>query len=489
MKTLTEINLEKSRSGVYKDNPENRRLHRVGQRYGAPAKDDHSASKPSGEAPVKEEGKKPKIKVNSDIKIGGSLLDYHSPEEFDTAKNGSHITLWQDGKIVNSIERTGGKWISKTSSGEKELTSSEVIDLYMKYKDREEGRSTSFYMNFKPTSTVKKPQQKTSSEQRKKDLERVKAMTDDELASIALGYDAEKHAKADAAHKQAKEAFKKKWGDGLTSAVSKISSIEDVKELLRDSQELGEKLGQAQRSSPYTSETLQALRRRINNKLKKGEPLDDMNIGNFAVEHERSFWKENDFLARDAERFAEAFQKDLDSGPTSMGELYWAESAYNKATDKDLKAKDFNRLVNIVAEHQNRKPRQMRGESTIGGYEDFKRVMSNLDTEDGGESKVKEKEGSRGEKETFTRVNFSDIPNAHKVNLKKYLSAKRKKAVDEAWSKAKFDSVSREKAGVFQESYNKLREQFNNNFDSMSKAERAELLYRILKLKNAMEKK
>lgn len=89
----------------------------------------------------------------------------------------------------------------------------------------------------------------------------------------------------------------------------------------------------------------------------------------------------------------------------------------------------------------------------------------------------------------FTRVSFPDIPNAHKVNLTKYLSAKRKKAVDDAWDKAKFDSLPREKAGVFQEGYNKLREQFNTNFDSMSKAERAELLYKILKMKNAMERK
>lgn len=87
------------------------------------------------------------------------------------------------------------------------------------------------------------------------------------------------------------------------------------------------------------------------------------------------------------------------------------------------------------------------------------------------------------------RMTFDDIPNAHKVNLKKYLSAKRKAAVDEAWNKAGFDRVTRERAGVFQEAYNKLRGQFNNNFDSMSKAERAELLYRILKVKNSIEKK
>ena len=88
----------------------------------------------------------------------------------------------------------------------------------------------------------------------------------------------------------------------------------------------------------------------------------------------------------------------------------------------------------------------------------------------------------------FTRVSFPDMPNSGKVNLKKYLSDKRKKAVDEAWNKAGFDRVTRERAGVFQEGYNKLREQFNNNFDDMSKSERAELLYKILKMKNAMKK-
>ena len=68
------------------------------------------------------------------------------------------------------------------------------------------------------------------------------------------------------------------------------------------------------------------------------------------------------------------------------------------------------------------------------------------------------------------------------------VSLEGKAAVDEAWNKAGFDNVTRERVGVFQESYNKLREQFNNSFDSMSKAERAELLYKILKVKNSMER-
>ena len=222
MKTLTEINLEKSRSGVYKDNPENRRLHRVGQRYGQPKKEEGSKGasslptkvdlesskdgssiivkndktrnivifyskrggkwfsnhsmmtggvetnpermlrtlqgykrepysikpdlnveggasdtekKDSGASSVGE--KELKVKVNPEFKVGDTLLDLYSKEDFDTVKNGGHISFWEGGSIVNSIERRDNKWVSKTSSGEKEISSKEVYSLLKKYYDNE----------------------------------------------------------------------------------------------------------------------------------------------------------------------------------------------------------------------------------------------------------------------------------------------------------------------------------------------------------------
>ena len=569
MKTLTEINLEKSRSGVYKDNPENRRLHRVGQRYGSSGREEDPAAAPlnnrkggsivnrSGKSKegvsknkrgisgvylygVKKDGsayskpefhrffgdeksaedvisrlekqnpgqkfvkdkdgtssveeKELKVKVNPELKVGDTLLDLYSKEDFDTVKNGGHISFWDGGSIVNSIERRDNKWVSKTSSGEKEISSKEVYSLLKKYYDneknnKEEGKKLSFSLKVNPKPQPKPQPQPTTESQKKEYIDRVKKMSDDELAHIALGYSAEKYAKANADYEKAKAAFKKKWGDGISGMVDRISSMKDVDELLKDSQELGKKLKDAQTSSPYTPETIQALRRRVINQLKRGVSIDDVEVRNFAVEHQRSYWKEGDFTARQGEFLADALKRDAATLPAKgdMGDLYWTESTLEKYFDKKLTAKEFNKLVNMVAEQQGRTPNRMRGESTIGGFDDFKRVMSNLDTEDG-QPKDKKPEVQQG-KENFTRVNFADIPNAHKVNLKKYLSEKRKAAVDEAWNKAGFDNVSREKAGVFQEGYNKLREQFNNNFDSMSKAERAELLYKILKMKNAMEKK
>lgn len=456
MKTLTEIAIEKSRAGVYKDNPENRRLHRVGQRYGDPKKEELASKKPS------------------------RTVD--------------------ENKI-------------------------------------------------------------------KEDLAKVKAMSDEELVSKFLHYDAEKYAKADKAYKKAKSAFQKKWGDGLENIIDKISSIDDAKELLKDSEALGGKLKEAQGNSPYTAKTLQALRRMVSNKLKKGESLDGMNIGAVMVERERSFWKEKDFTAREGEVLASALLRDAASMPAKgdMGDLYWTEADIRKYLHKKLSVKEFNKLVGIVADHQGRQPRQQRGESTIGGYEDFERVMSNLDTEDGqpkeekkgsgderfrkivessnpdgkeafheiepeamddetlssfirftndnaynsglnpktkenlkkwrtlaeGERRRRKKDAADGSpksekaEETFTRVNIPDIPNSGKVNLKKYLSAKRKAAVDEAWSKAG-DNLSPER---LKQVYDGLVSAFNEKFDSTPKAERAENLYTILKVKNAIEKK
>ena len=578
MKTLTEINLEKSRSGVYKDNEENRRLHRVGQRYGEPKKEEGSKGasslptkgdlesskdgssiivkndktrnivifyskrggkwfsnhsmmtggietnpermlrtlqgykrepysikpdlnveggasdtekKDSGASSVGE--KELKVKVNPEFKVGDTLLDLYSKEDFDTVKNGGHISFWEGGSIVNSIERRDNKWVSKTSSGEKEISSKEVYSLLKKYYDneknnKEEGKKLSFHLKVNP-KPQSKPQSKPTTESQKKEyIDRVHKMSDDELAHIALGYSAEKYAKANAAYEKAKAAFKKKWGDGISGMVDRISSMKDVEELLKDSQELGKKLTDAQTSSPYTPETIQALRRRVINQLKKGVSIDNVEVRNFAVQHQRSYWNEGDFTSRQGEFLANALKRDAAALPAKgdMGDLYWTESTLEKYFDKKLSAKEFNKLVNMVAEQQGRKPNRMRGESTIGGYEDFKRVMSNLDTEDGGESKVKEKEGFKGEKETFTRVNFAEMPNAHKVNLKKYLSAKRKAVVDK-----QFEQVERsvKKGTDFSEALKGMIEKFNNDFEGMSKAERAERLYAVMRMKNILEKK
>ncbi len=77
MLNLTEISILKSRSGVYQDTPKNRRLHRVGMKYGAEKKQDdpEADKKPKGQ---EEQPEQPKKERNGDsVKRELELLEEH----------------------------------------------------------------------------------------------------------------------------------------------------------------------------------------------------------------------------------------------------------------------------------------------------------------------------------------------------------------------------------------------------------------------------
>lgn len=455
MKSLIDINIEKSRSGVYKDNPENRRLHRVGQRYGSsnsgPTDLQRTGTRSTRTA---DEAKKMSRAANlsSKIKSLKGELDHHREE----------------------LDRHEANYDSYVSNyGEKRY-----LERYKKIEEHIEN----IKKELDALTGVSNRNESSEKESRARELARVRAMTNDELAAEYFGYDPDRYKKADEDYKKARSSFVKKWGAGLQGMISHISSMKDIEKLLKDSTALLEKQRLVFDSSPFTSKILAALRTRITNAAKKGKDIKNLKVV-MSVEPERGFWKDGDFLAKIGENFASNLIKDTEyTNNAKMGNtLFWTESGLKYGDKLKLSAEEHNKLASIIAGEQgNPENYNERGEAKIGGYEDFKNVVEGLGS---GKKENSEKEGK------FSRVNLPDIPNARKVNLTKYLSAKRKKAVDDAWDKAKFDSLSREKKGVFQEGYNKLRDQFNNSFDDMSKSERAELLYKILKMKNTMERK
>lgn len=86
--------------------------------------------------------------------------------------------------------------------------------------------------------------------------------------------------------------------------------------------------------------------------------------------------------------------------------------------------------------------------------------------------------------ESYTRVKFEDVPNSGKVNLKKYLSEKVQKGVDEKWSNIKnipTDNLKKMEKGLVND--------LNKNFEAIKKSQRAELLYSIMKVKGELEKR
>ena len=93
-------------------------------------------------------------------------------------------------------------------------------------------------------------------------------------------------------------------------------------------------------------------------------------------------------------------------------------------------------------------------------------------------------ETSEEVKESYTRVKFEDVPNSGKVNLKKYLSERVRKGVDEKWSNIKnipTDNLKKMEKGLVND--------LNKNFEAIKKSQRAELLYSIMIVKGELEKR
>lgn len=120
----------------------------------------------------------------------------------------------------------------------------------------------------------------------------------------------------------------------------------------------------------------------------------------------------------------------------------------------------------------------------------WKEYESNLDKlekeEDAHYDKLSEKEEDevnlKEETEVYTRVKFDDVPNSGKINLKKYLSEKVRKGVDEKWSNIKnipTENLKKMEKGLVND--------LNKNFEAIKKSQRAELLYSIMKVKGELE--
>lgn len=93
-------------------------------------------------------------------------------------------------------------------------------------------------------------------------------------------------------------------------------------------------------------------------------------------------------------------------------------------------------------------------------------------------------ETSEEVKESYTRIKFEDVPNSGKINLKKYLSEKVRKGVDEKWSNIKnipTENLKKMEKGLVND--------LNKNFEAIKKSQRAELLYSIMKVKGELEKR
>lgn len=544
MKSLSDINIEKSRSGVYKDNEENRRLHRVGQRYGEPKKEESSHE--ASTLPTKEDlesSKDGSSIVVENVQTGNTVIFYSkkdgrwfsnhammtggidtNPERMSRTLQGYNKKPYSIKPDLNVEERVSDIQDLKRDKKEAEDALKRLRKtrfLYDAYKGGDEKYKRAVQNLQNKIDTLGQEITRRNAKSKKPTSIRVKGGTfkvDDNGRILASAHGPQENV-SKLLKFASENGYKLDWKEVNEEPERRVDKYArggylgigfGVKTDWDDRQHRLTKIlvGLAEQNSDLKNRLVDEvlkIRRDVDGwHFKNEKEARDLALFNFRnwvnrleTEDKLKYIKEASGVNNGGESLGdiESIMEDIsdkffDSKVSAKEkrtyiEKYIGEGEYDRLWQK-LSSKQFDSSTDEKNAFMEEVFEALMNKQSVQSKPEVK-TPSKVKNEGGSIGSGKKENGAKEGK--FSRVNLPDIPNAHKVNLSKYLSAKRKKAVDDAWDKAKFDSLPREKAGVFQEGYNKLREQFNNNFDDMSKSERAELLYKILKMKNAMERK
>lgn len=426
-KSILNERLEKSRSGIYADTSENRRKHRVGQKYGSEKKEEPEKTDPNKMSPEQQleainkviaavnEGKLklPPEEINTLVAkktmaeeaVKQAKGEKKPEEKEESKKEATKPEAKSEGKQYAPMDIKEAK---KELVGKKITFKEYFFDGVDSYKDAEgEIKKVRLYGKEKqPIAEIDFPNGDgitISLEQ----LDKRKAMQ----YEIEFNDSKSEEPKQEASG-QASEADK----DDLREARRKLSYLQDNEERLikRDGKE------------KYDKRVKQV--KEVIAKLRGEKPKESQKPEYFDRTGYKPIYRMNE---EEADKFISDAKKYL-------------------SENKD--AKDVEQVQDVIRKVELRK-------------EEIK-------------------ETSNEEAEVYTRIKFDDVPNSGKVNLKKYLSEKVRQGVDEKWSNIKnipTDNLKKMEKGLVND--------LNKNFEAIKKSQRAELLYSIMKVKGELEKR
>ena len=488
-KSILNERLEKSRSGTYADTSENRRKHRVGQKYGSEKKEEEKPEKTDPNKMSPEQQLEAINKVIAAVNEGKLKLP---PEEINTlvAKKTMAEEAVKQAKGEKKPEKkeepkkeaakpeakSEGKQYAPMDIKEakKELVGKKItfkeyfFDGVDSYKDAEgEIKKVRLYGKEKqPIAEIDFPNGDgitISLEQ----LDKRKAMQ----YEIEFNDSKSEEPKQEASG-QASEADK----EDLREARKKLAYLQDNEERLikRDGKEkYEERLKQAK-------DEVAKLKGEEPQEETKSEPKKEESRG------EKKTDKASDPIYQVQQKKKEASKK-YDSKREEARQKYDKEadeirSEIDKLYESDHPdaAKKRKELWNTLKEKTNKYDAE-----TTRLKDEYEAEYKKLDeAEDKLYDQRQKEETSEEVKESYTRVKFEDVPNSGKVNLKKYLSEKVRQGVDEKWSNIKSiptDNLKKMEKGLVND--------LNKNFEAIKKSQRAELLYSIMKVKGELEKR
>ena len=438
MVTLTERTIMKSRSGVYSDTAENRRKHRVGQKYGAEKQPE------DGEKTEKKE-----VDPEKELEAVNMVI---------AAINEGKLTLPND-QIMVLVEKK-----SKLEAAKKQA---EKINAGVKANEE------------KKNAKEAKETSKKINEVQKKETEKKEESSSKKYAEMDI-----KEAKKELLGKEI--TFKKYFFDGVDSYKDAVGKINQVRLYGKEKQpvlaadfpngdsiqislkqlderkaldyEIGfdEKVSGEKTDSPKEKEEDDERLKQAKDEKPKEEKKPEAKS------------EEKEELDEDGELVTVTHDKDKFERYRLFRDLH--DARMKKGTSPKLAKDGYLKNSGDVNKKGNEKYYELQKE-----FGDKKYAFK---------EKIQEQKGETTEEvnESYTRVKFDDVHNSGKINLKKYLSDKVRKGVDEKWSNIKnipTENLKKMEKGLVND--------LNKNFEAIKKSQRAELLYSIMKVKGELE--
>lgn len=423
-KSILNERLEKSRSGTYADTSENRRKHRVGQKYGS----------------EKIEEEKPE-KTSSNEKDPAKELE--AVDKVIAAINEGKLKLPQE-EIMVLIEKKNNL----------ELAKRQAEKIHSGVKANEEKRNAA---EVKETSKKINEAQKEEKKPEAKSGEKEELDEDGELVTITN--DKEKFER----YRIFRDLHAARMKRGTSPTLSKMGYLKNSGDVNQKGNEKYYELQKEFGDKKYAFKEETQEQKGEKKTDKASDPI-------YQVQQKKKEASKKYDSKREEAR--QKYDKEADEIRSEIDKLY--ESDHPDA------AKKRKELWNTLKEKTNKYDAE-----TSRLKDEYEAEYKKLDeAEDKLYDQRQKEETSKEVKESFTRVKFEDVPNSGKVNLKKYLSEKVRKGVDEKWSNIKnipTDNLKKMEKGLVND--------LNKNFEAIKKSQRAELLYSIMKVKGELERR
>lgn len=425
-KSILNERLEKSRSGIYADTSENRRKHRVGQKYGSEKKEEEKPEKTSSNE------KDPAKELEAVNKVIAAI-------------NEGKLKLPQE-EIMVLVEKKNNL----------ELAKRQAEKIHSGVKANEEKRNAA-----EAKETSKKINEAQKEEEKPEVKSEEKEGLDEDGEPVTITHDKEKFER----YRIFRDLHAARMKRGTSPNLSKMGYLKNSGDVNKKGNEKYYELQKEFGDKKY------AFKEKTQEQEPKSErKTDKASDPIYQVQQKKKEASKKYDSKREEAR--QKYDKEADEIRSEIDKLY--ESDHPDA------AKKRKELWNTLKEKTNKYDAE-----TSRLKDEYEAEYKKLDeAEDKLYDQRQKEETSKEVKESFTRVKFEDVPNSGKVNLKKYLSEKVRKGVDEKWSNIKnipTDNLKKMEKGLVND--------LNKNFEAIKKSQRAELLYSIMKVKGELEKR